>query len=47
VKAIQNPREICLSLVEAYLARRALDYLIGFHISPILWRRLPGSKSAG
>merc|ERR1712167_77325 len=38
---------IHLPLVEAYLARRALDYLVGFNISPILWRKLPGSKSAG
>jgi DNA topoisomerase-1 len=41
------PREINTELVEAYLARRALDHLIGFSISPILWRKLPGSKSAG
>ncbi len=45
--AIKNPREIHLPLVEAYLARRALDYLVGFNISPILWTKLPGSKSAG
>ena len=45
--AIKNPRKIHLPLVEAYLARRALDYLVGFNISPILWTKLPGSKSAG
>ena len=45
--AIKNPRDIELPLVEAYLARRALDYLVGFNISPILWTKLPGSKSAG
>jgi len=47
LKAIKNPRQIETSLVEAYLARRALDYLVGFNISPILWTKLPGSKSAG
>jgi len=47
LKAIENPRKIEISLVEAYLARRALDYLVGFNISPILWTKLPGSKSAG
>ena len=47
LKAIDNPRQIEISLVEAYLARRALDYLVGFNISPILWTKLPGSKSAG
>ena len=46
LKAIDNPRQIEISLVEAYLARRALDYLVGFNISPILWTKLPGSKSA-
>jgi len=45
--AIENPRDIDNSLVDAYLARRALDYLVGFNLSPILWRKLPGSKSAG
>ena len=45
--AMKNPRKINSELVEAYLARRALDHLIGFSISPILWRKLPGSKSAG
>jgi DNA topoisomerase-1 len=47
LKAISNPRKIEIRLVEAYLARRALDYLVGFNISPILWTKLPGSKSAG
>ena len=47
LKAINNPRQIEVTLVEAYLARRALDYLVGFNISPILWTKLPGSKSAG
>jgi len=47
LKAIANPRQIEVALVEAYLARRALDYLVGFNISPILWTKLPGSKSAG
>ena len=45
--AIANPREIDAPLVEAYLARRALDYLVGFTLSPVLWRKLPGAKSAG
>ena len=47
IKGINNPREIEDTLVKAYLARRALDYLVGFNISPILWTKLPGSKSAG
>ena len=46
-KAMQNPRDIDMPLVDAYLARRALDYLVGFTLSPILWRKLPGSRSAG
>ncbi|MAD14065.1 MAG: DNA topoisomerase I [Pelagibacteraceae bacterium] len=46
-KGIDNPREINTELVDAYMARRALDYLVGFNISPILWTKLPGSKSAG
>ena len=46
-KGIENPREIDNSLVSAYLARRALDYLVGFNLSPVLWRKLPGAKSAG
>jgi len=45
--AIDNPRLIEHLLVDAYMARRALDYLVGFNISPILWTKLPGSKSAG
>ncbi|PWJ14414.1 type I DNA topoisomerase [Jannaschia seohaensis] len=45
--AIAHPREIDTPLVHAYLARRALDYLVGFTLSPVLWRKLPGSKSAG
>jgi DNA topoisomerase-1 len=45
--AMANPREIDAALVDAYLARRALDYLVGFTLSPVLWRKLPGSRSAG
>ncbi len=45
--ALKNPRRIDEALVHAYLARRALDYLVGFTLSPVLWRKLPGSKSAG
>ena len=45
--AMQNPRAVDMELVEAYLARRALDYLVGFKLSPVLWRKLPGAKSAG
>src|SRR5829696_9653263 len=45
--AFRNPREIDDELVEAYMARRALDYLVGFTLSPVLWRKLPGSRSAG
>lgn len=45
--AMKNPREVDMPLVDAYLARRALDYLVGFTISPVLWRKLPGSRSAG
>ena len=44
---MEHPRDINSELVDAYLARRALDHLIGFRISPILWRKLPGSRSAG
>ena len=44
---IDNPRQIEPHLVDAYMARRALDYFVGFNISPILWTKLPGSKSAG
>ncbi|PKA59830.1 DNA topoisomerase I [Apostasia shenzhenica] len=46
-RALQNPRDLDSNLVNAYLARRALDYLIGFSISPLLWRKLPGCQSAG
>lgn len=46
-KAFENTRELDVHLIEAYLARRALDYLVGFNISPVLWRKLPGSRSAG
>ena len=45
--ALRHPREIDRELVDAYLARRALDYLVGFTLSPVLWRKLPGSRSAG
>ncbi|MBP9234058.1 MAG: type I DNA topoisomerase [Hyphomonadaceae bacterium] len=45
--AINAPRQIDQQLVDAYLARRALDYLVGFSLSPVLWRKLPGSRSAG
>ena len=45
--AMRNPRDIDISLVDAYLARRALDYLVGFNLSPVLWRKLPGARSAG
>lgn len=47
LEAIANPRELDEELVDAYLARRALDYLVGFTLSPVLWRKLPGSRSAG
>ncbi len=46
-KAMQAPRELDQDLIDAYLARRALDYLFGFTLSPVLWRKLPGAKSAG
>ncbi|MAM60759.1 type I DNA topoisomerase [Maritimibacter sp. UBA3975] len=46
-EAMQNPRDVDGDLVEAYLARRALDYLVGFNLSPVLWRKLPGARSAG
>ncbi|MDQ2093760.1 type I DNA topoisomerase [Rhodalgimonas zhirmunskyi] len=46
-EAMKNPREIDQPLVDAYLARRALDYLVGFNLSPVLWRKLPGARSAG
>ena len=46
-EAMRNPRQVDMPLVEAYLARRALDYLVGFNLSPVLWRKLPGARSAG
>ncbi len=46
-EAFRHPREVNQELVDAYLARRALDYLVGFTLSPVLWRKLPGSRSAG
>ncbi len=46
-EAFAHPRDLNRELIEAYLARRALDYLVGFNLSPVLWRKLPGSKSAG
>jgi DNA topoisomerase-1 len=45
--AVAHPRQLDAPLIDAYLARRALDYLVGFTLSPVLWRKLPGSKSAG
>lgn len=47
LSAIEKPRDIDNDLVDSYMARRALDYLVGFSLSPVLWRKLPGSKSAG
>ncbi|MCA0200124.1 MAG: type I DNA topoisomerase [Proteobacteria bacterium] len=47
LEAMEHPRELDRELIDAYLARRALDYLVGFTLSPVLWRKLPGSKSAG
>src|SRR5256885_10100790 len=47
VDAMKHPRTIDSALVDAYLARRALDYLVGFNLSPVLWRKLPGARSAG
>jgi len=46
-RAMTQPRELDQDLIDAYLARRALDYLFGFTLSPVLWRKLPGAKSAG
>ncbi|MBJ6370982.1 type I DNA topoisomerase [Sedimentitalea arenosa] len=46
-EAMAHPRQVDMPLVQAYLARRALDYLVGFNLSPVLWRKLPGAKSAG
>jgi DNA topoisomerase I len=45
--AMAHPRQVDQALVDAYLARRALDYLVGFRLSPVLWRKLPGARSAG
>ncbi len=47
LEAFNHPRELDNELVDAYMARRALDYLVGFTLSPVLWRKLPGSRSAG
>jgi DNA topoisomerase-1 len=47
LEAMANPRQLDMELIDAYLARRALDYLVGFTLSPVLWRKLPGSRSAG
>jgi DNA topoisomerase-1 len=47
MEAIAHPRQLNVELVDAYLARRALDYLVGFTLSPVLWRKLPGARSAG
>ena len=46
-EAMKHPRQIDGALVDAYMARRALDYLVGFTLSPVLWRKLPGARSAG
>ncbi len=46
-EAMKHPRQVDQALVDAYLARRALDYLVGFNLSPVLWRKLPGARSAG
>src|SRR5258705_10845559 len=45
--AMKSPRQIDGALVDAYMARRPLDYLVGFTLSPVLWRKLPGARSAG
>ncbi len=45
--AVAHPRDLDVPLIDAYLARRALDYLVGYTLSPLLWRKLPGSRSAG
>lgn len=47
LRAMDNPRDLNQELIDAYMARRALDYLVGFTLSPVLWRKLPGAKSAG
>ena len=46
-KSLEKPRELDQDLIDAYMARRVLDFLVGFNLSPVLWRKLPGSKSAG
>ena len=46
-EALRNPRDLDQGLIDAYLARRALDYLVGFTLSPVLWHKLPGARSAG
>ena len=46
-KSLEKPRDLNQDLIDAYMARRALDFLVGFNLSPVLWRKLPGSKSAG
>ncbi len=45
--ALAAPRQLAGPLIDAYMARRALDYLLGFHLAPVLWRKLPAAKSAG
>lgn len=45
--ALATPRQLATNLIEAYMARRALDYLLGFHLTPVLWRKLPAARSAG
>jgi DNA topoisomerase-1 len=47
LEAMRHPRDLDRDLIDAYMARRALDYLVGFNLSPVLWRKLPGSRSAG
>ena len=47
IESLENPRELNQDLVDAYMARRALDYLVGYTLSPVLWRKLPGARSAG
>ena len=47
LEAMKRPRDLDVDLIDAYKARRALDYLVGFNLSPVLWRKLPGAKSAG
>lgn len=45
--ALAAPRQLAAPLIDAYMARRALDYLLGFHLTPVLWRKLPAARSAG